>query len=171
MTIFTEDGDIFFLDNKHAVYAGLDEEFLALMENEGGGNFFDELTQTINNVGSFEDLRPLNEADSVQQEFFNGIPCTSYCFFGRNGTTKVYMDGVKLVGIQRLSALGVSQEAVMFSSVSAVLPALMFNFKTTYLEIPDFFTFMAIAFSKMMGAEGISEADIQALIDEVRASQ
>ena len=165
-SIYTDGESLVFIDQKHGIYSEIDEDTKEFLGEDG--DFFGEMLDMISQFSDFGELPPLSEAVSSQTETLDGKEYTSYWFMGADGTLKVYMDGVKLKGLQRVNKQGRPGEAVVFSAVSAVIPTLIFSFKDAYTFLPDFMSFMIVAFGELLGAGKISEEDIQAILEEAR---
>ena len=104
----------------------------------------------------------------MKNDTFFGTPCTSYFFHSDEGTVIIYMDGVKLLGIERTDNFGLELAVAQFAAITAVLPASAFNFMQRYTKIGDLITFMLIAYGEALGGDEVTPEDIQKLIDEAK---
>ena len=165
-SFFTENGELWLLDNDYDVYSKLDADVLSFFGEDA--LFLDDFTAMSDMLGDFGDLKPLSEADYTRAEDYGGVPCTCYVFMDAEGAEKVYMDGIKLVGLVRVNSLGRVVSSTRVNSISSVIPAEFFNFRSTYTNIPDFLNFLIIAYGKAFPEFGATEDDIRALIEEAK---
>ena len=165
-SFYTENGELWFINEKYGVYTKLDAESLAFLGEDAG--FLDEFSDVTDQIGDFGDLKPLEEADHSQADTFDEQACTSYWFMSADGTVKIYMDGAKLIGLVRVDPQGRVTSSAAFSAVNAVLPASAFDFRETYTAISDIITFMMIAYGEALGGDMISPEEIRQLIEEAK---
>ena len=165
-SFYTENGELWFVNDKYGVYTKLDGESLAFLGEDAG--FMDEFSGITDQIGNFGDLKPLEEADHRQADIFNNQDCTSYWFMSEEGTVKIYMDGAKLLGLVRVDPQGRVTASAAFLTVSAVLPASAFDFRETYTNISDIITFMMIAYGEALGGDMVSPEEIRQLIEEAK---
>ena len=73
---------------------------------------------------NFSDMRPLSEADAVEDAELNGTPCRKYAFHAAGGReTYVYMEGTRLLETDIYNADGSLYNRMTFETVSGEIPA------------------------------------------------
>jgi hypothetical protein len=93
----------------------------------------DELTGMADAKDMFRSYPALSEASSKGSGKFGGVSCTVYTFNNDSGNLKVYMDGPKLLGMEKYSPAGKVTETYTFRSVALSIP-------TAYTAIPSGYT-------------------------------
>ena len=91
----------------------------------------------------FSDMEPLNKAQGTSKATLNGQNCTVYSFAKADGSTsKVYMNGNKLVGIEAYEGTRITS-ATYFDFITASVPADKINPDTSYKKT-GIFDFMSM---------------------------
>lgn len=84
----------------------------------------EEILNSIDEMG-FAEMKPLSDANEIQDSAINGVPCKVYIFIREEGgTTRVYMDGERLLGFEKIREDGVYETGTYIDEISAVIPTL-----------------------------------------------
>ena len=140
LSLVMDGDDVLLLDEDRRLYADF-AEVQEMIETVGGGDAADDFSaddiMRLAETYFGDALRPLGEADYVQETEFDGKPCTAYIFFTEDGTQKLLMDGGRPVAMLRLNKLGRVQSTVRFDTVSAFVPAAPFEAKKSFTWVED----------------------------------
>lgn len=72
---------------------------------------------------SFKGMPSLSESTALGETELNGTRCLAYKFQNTGGSTVVYLNGDKLLGIRNFSPSGAEESATYFTAVSGSVPA------------------------------------------------
>ena len=165
-SVLVREDSVYLLDAPHRVYAAFDAAATEFLGEDALD--MNDIMQEARSFADFSALPPLDDAAFTQEAPIDGVPTTAYLFPDADGYIKINMDGPRIRAFSRIDSRGRTLETLRFASVRAVLPAEPFSAPETYLQIPDLMTYMLIAFAGALGVEGITEADIQEMIEEAK---
>ena len=117
MGVMVGGGKTYLVSPSHRAYIELNRTVMSVM-----GLDADKLSASSS--FNFSDMRPLSEADAVNEAELDGVKCTEYVFTSSSGKkTSIYMDGTRLLQTDMFNADGSLYNRMTFDSVSAEIPA------------------------------------------------
>ncbi len=119
-----EEGSTYLLAPQQKVYCELGS-FLSSILEDSGMLSQEEIQEMVNKMG-FKNMKPLTEAKSVEDATVNGIPCKAYVYEKEDGsgTTRICLNGEKLVGVEKYNADGTFDSATYVDEISKDIPTL-----------------------------------------------
>ena len=118
-----EEGSTYLLAPQQKVYCELGS-FLSSILEDSGMLSQEEIQDMVNKMG-FKNMKPLTEAERVEDATVNGVPCKAYVYPKEDGGyTRICLNGEKLVGVEKYNADGSFDSATYVDEISKDVPAL-----------------------------------------------